>query len=545
MFKQYKNFLLGFIAICLVACGGGGGGGGGGSNTATSSDSGPASSGSDSAAAEDPSGSGPAQEGGPEEQSSESVELNGMAVKGPLVDAIVSAYVFDPGAVDMQGPLIGEGITDSNANLQMVIDVQHLEEALILIEYTSGRELDGSVPVITTLRTIVSSQQILSGTAIYATPLTTLSIHYAMLTADLSASNDNSGKGLVGNNDGRISLEEFNSALDNAAAYIKVAFSFGVLNENIDFFTSAPVLSNKTDQQDSLAYRTAIEALASVVDRVKLEAEIHNITISPDVLLAVIAEDISDGKLDGTNDGEAIAALDGVDIEKLKQIVTTNPNDLTIPGTSTPISSIDTILIEEVEQVDSGVIPENLQKLELVAVDLDLGNEPEPTPAPAPESEPEPTSTTETSSEPEPEPEPEPETNPTFPPAPLPEPEPEPESVPEPEPEPEPEPVPEPEPEPTTNVTLNLAWSEPTTRVNGEPLSPAEIGGYELYYYREGSPEGEGIVIDIPAVDDLGNRINSTSVTLTEAGTWYFAISAYDTSGLYSPTADPISAQIN
>jgi hypothetical protein len=107
-----------------------------------------------------------------------------------------------------------------------------------------------------------------------------------------------------------------------------------------------------------------------------------------------------------------------------------------------------------------------------------------------------------------------------------------------PAPAPPPPPPPPPAPAPTgTSVTLN--WTAPSTRENGDPISASEIGGYEIYYFADGTPSGSGTVIDI-------NDVNTTTYTtaVLPSGRWYFSLATYDTNGLYSNFSTPSSVDI-
>lgn len=92
-----------------------------------------------------------------------------------------------------------------------------------------------------------------------------------------------------------------------------------------------------------------------------------------------------------------------------------------------------------------------------------------------------------------------------------------------------------------TPVSATLTWSIPTLRENGDPLLANELAGYEVYYFRQDdnwSPDCCVIIVNDPYA-------TSTTVQITSAGTYYFAISAFDTSSLYSRTSDPVSAHFD
>lgn len=91
----------------------------------------------------------------------------------------------------------------------------------------------------------------------------------------------------------------------------------------------------------------------------------------------------------------------------------------------------------------------------------------------------------------------------------------------------------------STGGKVSTSWSIPTAREDGSPLTPSEIQGYEIYFYKNGTPQNQGTVISIgdPAATSY------TTGTLT-AGTYYFAISAIDTNGVYSQMSNYVSVTV-
>jgi predicted phage tail protein len=75
-----------------------------------------------------------------------------------------------------------------------------------------------------------------------------------------------------------------------------------------------------------------------------------------------------------------------------------------------------------------------------------------------------------------------------------------------------------------TGYTANLSWDIPTTRADDTPLSATDLIGYEIYY-----------TTDDPAVSGTitvaGGNTNSYAATNLQAGTYYFTISAVDSTG--------------
>lgn len=72
-----------------------------------------------------------------------------------------------------------------------------------------------------------------------------------------------------------------------------------------------------------------------------------------------------------------------------------------------------------------------------------------------------------------------------------------------------------------------LSWSPPTERNNGEPITVAELGGYELRYTLAGA--SEQLTVVVPDGTATSYRIDELP-----GGSHAFQIAVYDTNGLYS-----------
>ncbi len=105
------------------------------------------------------------------------------------------------------------------------------------------------------------------------------------------------------------------------------------------------------------------------------------------------------------------------------------------------------------------------------------------------------------------------------------------------------EPPPDQEPA-TKTIDITLSWNIPTQREDGSGLDLTEIGGYEIYYFLEGSTEGEGETVNIPAVDNNNQYVTSHDVQLNQTGSYVFAISTYDTNNVYSVISEPVTVDI-
>lgn len=86
--------------------------------------------------------------------------------------------------------------------------------------------------------------------------------------------------------------------------------------------------------------------------------------------------------------------------------------------------------------------------------------------------------------------------------------------------------------------SVSINWNAPSSREDGSPLTIAELSGYEIYFFMDGSAEEEGVIyIEDPATTEY-------STNTLSSGTYYFAISSIDTNGLYSSLSDYYSITI-
>ncbi|MEN8130806.1 MAG: fibronectin type III domain-containing protein [Pseudomonadota bacterium] len=84
---------------------------------------------------------------------------------------------------------------------------------------------------------------------------------------------------------------------------------------------------------------------------------------------------------------------------------------------------------------------------------------------------------------------------------------------------------------------VNLSWTAPTTRTDGETLTLSELEGYRIYY----GTESDDL---IPLVDLNDSSITSYSITDLRPGIYYFAVTAYDYEGLESGFSEIASKEI-
>lgn len=84
--------------------------------------------------------------------------------------------------------------------------------------------------------------------------------------------------------------------------------------------------------------------------------------------------------------------------------------------------------------------------------------------------------------------------------------------------------------DPTTvdpeSTTVQVLWSQPNTRMNGDTMALSELAGYELRYRKADEEEYEVIKV--------GNSYSQYTISDLEAGDYIFKLAAYDVDGLYS-----------
>ena len=309
------------------------------------------------------------------------IAVNGAGVKGPLINANVTAYQLDPSRVDLKGEIIARGSSDNNANLQLSIPESLANNGPFLIEYTDGTEINGQMPVIESLRTILSSQQLLAGTAVYATPLSSFAIDHARQIADsLENTADPLTTGLSGDNNGSVSMDEFIAALETTSSNIKATLGLGLLTEEINLFTTSPMIDADTNAEDTLAIRTANEAFAAIVSALKDEITNDGLSVNGTTVVAALANDFADGSFDKQNTGNPITVLNTID--DIAAVLTHNPALLDVPNSDKTISQINELLTEEAETLTPELPIVVLEPAEIAAPLASLYSEENPKPLP-------------------------------------------------------------------------------------------------------------------------------------------------------------------
>lgn len=297
--------LTAFAAASVAACGGGGGGGGG--------ESGP--------------------DGGPE---AVAVSNDSGAVKGPMQNAQVGVWVFDPAAPDGRGAMLGAGRTDEAARVVDVTIPADSEGYLLFVFQADAETRDlttGAAPVIPTLETLVTADRVLDGEAVYATPLSSAIAAIAKAKAgDADFGGDGSAP---------IGTLEVAAAIGRAQQRVRRMFGFGLL-DGLDVLATPPLLiAGRTDpatEQEGVArLRTASEGLAALSARLaeSLDTSAGRAagTTSVAGMFGALVDDAIDGRIDGIGASGDLELYDAEEAAALADVIEgTDPGTLSIPG---------------------------------------------------------------------------------------------------------------------------------------------------------------------------------------------------------------------
>ena len=272
------------------------------------------------------------------------IDVSGGGVKGPLAFALVTSYEFD-GSLDrstgFEGTITGTGSTDDASRIRQIRFPRNPAPMYILETSADGDTIDlttGQYPVITSLRTIVTADDLLGinrnepKREYYATLLTTLATDIAVANATDS------------NVNGVIDPSEFLSALAAAESLVVSTVGFG-MDENIDIFNTPPLVNSSTetaeDQEAATQYRAAIEALTAIV--YQIQEFTGDTGVSTDEVLTSLASDLSDGLIDGQVNGELVGTYD----QNALDVFETDPLSLPIPNTTSTVADVPDLLVEE------------------------------------------------------------------------------------------------------------------------------------------------------------------------------------------------------
>ncbi len=269
------------------------------------------------------------------------VTVNGGGVKGPLADAIVTVYRFDASqsGAGYRGANVGEGITDGKASIKgLGIDTNTHPLPYILEVTSHAGTIDlttGAYPVIHTLRTVITQDLIDKKEQIYATPLTTMAVDLAIKQ--------------LADGTGTVDVAAFEAALQSAASQVISTVGFG-LKDDVNIFDTPPLINDETDtaeeQENTAAYRTAVEALTAIVYEMEQLSQGEGDTNS---VLSELVDDLADGNIDGQVNGNTSTILNAAARDVLKQ----DPDNMLIPGTDKKVSEVTAVLETEKAQTGS------------------------------------------------------------------------------------------------------------------------------------------------------------------------------------------------
>ncbi len=298
------------------------------------------------------------------------VPVSGVAVKGPLTGAAVTAFALDPAAADLKGASLGSGETDANAQITG-LELPQDTTGYVLLEYTADADTvdltTGAAPVLDVLTTYAAASDVLAGETLYATALTTMAL-------DIAADNAGDSGVFGGDGDGTATEAEFLQAVGVAENQIKSVLGFDLLDD-VDLFATPPLLDDSTSdaatQAAALNYRMATEMAVAVAASLQADAAANGSSATVQDVLGALADDLSDGLVDGNSGTDQIADL--ADVSDVAGLVSQDPSLLTVPGTDIAPDEIIDVLISETSDTGSNV--------DVTA--LEDGTVANPTPAPA------------------------------------------------------------------------------------------------------------------------------------------------------------------
>ena len=91
-------------------------------------------------------------------------------------------------------------------------------------------------------------------------------------------------------------------------------------------------------------------------------------------------------------------------------------------------------------------------------------------------------------------------------------------------------------PPPASSSNISFSWVAPTENSNGSPLT--NLAGYKIHYGTASQDYTQVVAVNNPSL----NRYVLDSLP---SGTWYFAITAYNSAGIESTLSGEISATLN
>ncbi len=285
--------------------------------------------------------------GGGGDTSASAISISGSVVDGPMARATVSLYRITvdaaTGDIAVSTTAVGSGTTDDQGNIQGIsMPDASAAPYLMKIEAVAGDTVDlntctvpgdtttanCSAPVMAKLKTVVTADTINAGNPIYATPLTTLVSDLAINYANADAS---------------LTLDGFvNTYLPKAGRDIASSFGMGI-DSSIDILTTPPIIDANTDtaeeQQATAKYRAAVAATVALLEQMSAQTVDSNV----DNLVVDLMDDLADGVIDGNASGAPV----GNYTSEAVKVLTQDPSQLTVPGTSYTVSQVAQMLVDE------------------------------------------------------------------------------------------------------------------------------------------------------------------------------------------------------
>ena len=287
------------------------------------------------------------------ESLSTGVTISGGGVEGPLANAEVAFYTFDPSNIDFQSANpIATGTTDGKARFRVKLadSAADLQPPYILVFRANSNTVDlmtGQPPLLSTMKTVVTQEMLDQGLNVYGTPLTTMALQVAIENALANRAPYASDPAYQA---ATTVKERFLAALPIAAVQVKSTLGFG-LDEQIDVYTTPPLLDENTNTADELEktakYRAAVESLVAVVETVRQEVGQTVGAVDTDTMLQALVDDLTDGTIDGTTaEGSTVALLPPSVQQTIDSV---DPESLTVPGTNFTVADIEQQLADETQ----------------------------------------------------------------------------------------------------------------------------------------------------------------------------------------------------
>ena len=260
----------------------------------------------------------------------QSRNISGGGVKGPLADAVVTVYAFDPTKAGFKGTIAATASTNTAAAITGLALPFPVSPPYIM-EFTSDAGTTdittGMAPVIATMRTVITQSLLDSAEQIYATPLTTMAVDIAIANSTTTST-----------------APQFEAALAVAATQVVSTVGFG-MPADVNIFDVPPLIDSTTDttaeQADVAAYRSAVEALTAVVFQMAQQSTGGD----QDAILSELSLDLADGEIDGTVASAPSTIFTSTSLDILAQ----DPASLPIPNSPTgqTVADVQAILVSE------------------------------------------------------------------------------------------------------------------------------------------------------------------------------------------------------